>query len=159
MRILWCYGSERFWNFCGRTIKDRGHPLANFIKSINARRAVDSVPRAFVAELLSHAAEHTLNYITEAVEYAVGVPKPAALSIQTLFASLDLRGSATPVAPELLLPAFKQLSFKWESISYEIRTPPLCVCDRVWCVCVCVCVWVGGWVGGCDRVGSVCYIR
>ena len=128
MRILWCYGSERFWNFRGRTIKDRGHPLANFIKSINARRAIDSVPRAFVTELLSHADKHKLNYITEAVEYAVGVPKPAELSIQALFATLDLSRAVLPVEPELLRPALKQLAFDWESISYEIRTP------RVVCV-------------------------
>ena len=117
MRILWCYGSERFWNFCGRTIKDRAHPLANFVNSIAARRAIDCVPRKFVDELLSHANQHNLTIITEAVEYAIGVPKPAALSIKALYATLELSGSTVPVAPELLQPALQQLSFDWTSIS------------------------------------------
>ena len=98
--------------------------MANFIKSINARRAIDCAPRTFVAELRSHAAQNNLNFITEAVDYAIGVPKPAALSIQGLYATLDLSGPTVPVAPELLQPALRQLSFDWASISYEIRTPP-----------------------------------
>ena len=44
MRSFWCYGSERFWNFCGHMIKDRAHPLANFINAFNLRRSVDEVP-------------------------------------------------------------------------------------------------------------------
>ena len=137
--------------------------MANFIKSINARRAIDCAPRTFVAELRSHAAQNNLNFITEAVDYAIGVPKPAALSIQGLYATLDLSGPTVPVAPELLQPALRQLSFDWASISYEIRTPPppphthtrthtththftwwACVCllrvVRVsLCMCTCVC--------------------
>ena len=117
--------------------------MANFIKSINARRAIDCAPRTFVAELRSHAAQNNLSFITEAVDYAIGVPKPAALSIQGLYATLDLTGPTVPIAPELLQPALRQLSFDWASISYEIRNPPppsplhggrACVC----CVCACV---------------------
>ena len=137
--------------------------MANFIKSINARRAIDCAPRTFVAELRSHAAQNNLSFITEAVDYAIGVPKPAALSIQGLYATLDLTGPTVPIAPELLQPVPRQLSFDWASISYEIRTPPpppththahtlhthtlymvgvrvSAACVRVWCVCLCVCV-------------------
>jgi len=152
MRILWCYGSERFWNFCGRTIQDRAHPLANFIQSINRRRAVDCVPREFVAELLSHAERHGQAYVKEAVEYAIGTPKPVALNVRELYATLDFSdgGLSAPVVPALLLPALQQLSFPWPSIESEIRMAShscvvlaacVCVCVRV-CVCVCVCVRV-----------------
>ena len=140
MRILWCYGSERFWNFCGRTIQDRAHPLANFIKSINRRRAVDCVPREFVAELLSHAERHGQTYVKDAVEYAIGTPKPVALNIRELYATLDLRdrGSQAPIVPELLLPALQQLSFDWQSISREIRMASLIPASCSPHVCACV---------------------
>ena len=58
MRSFWCYGSERFWNFCGHMIKDRAHPLANFINAFNLRRSVDEVPPAWAEEVISYAAQH-----------------------------------------------------------------------------------------------------
>ena len=122
MRLLWCYGSERFWNFCGRTIHDRAHPLANFTKTTNTRRAVDCVPRRFVDELLSFADEHQLQSVTDAVQNAIGVPKPDVFGVRALYKNLDLSSPAAPIAPELLLSALKQLSFDWASISYETRT-------------------------------------
>ena len=46
--------------------------------SSNRRRAVDCVPREFVAELLSHAERHGQTYVKDAVEYAIGTIAAAA---------------------------------------------------------------------------------
>ena len=32
----------------------------------------------------------------------------------------------------------------------------VCVCVYVWCVCVCVCMCACVWVGGCEKVCTVC---
>ena len=77
MRSFWCYGSERFWNFCGHMIKDRAHPLANFINAFNLRRSVDEVPPAWTEEVISYATQHDIKHIKSAVEHMQGLFRPS----------------------------------------------------------------------------------
>ena len=77
LRVFWCYGGERYWNFCGHMIKDRAHPLANFIQAYNQRRAVDNIPPAWIDEVLTYSATNKLNMAKDAVEHLrVEAPEP-----------------------------------------------------------------------------------
>ena len=136
MRTLWCYGSERFWNYCGRTITDRAHPLRNFVKSINRRRAVDGVPQEYVRELLAFAQAHDLSTLTEGINTVTGVPEPAAYSLRSLYDNMNFDHPAAPIQLDLLLPAFQQLSFPWGSTPHAIRNAQ----STATLVRVCVCV-------------------
>ena len=68
MRLFWCYGSERFWNFCGHMITDRARPLANFVRAYNMQRSVDNVPLAWIDEV-KYATQHKLRKLRKASEY------------------------------------------------------------------------------------------
>ena len=86
MRSFWCYGSERFWNFCGHMIKDRAHPLANFINAFNLRRSVDEVPPAWAEEVISYAAQHDeIKHVKSAVEHMQGTPPEPVHGLRALY--------------------------------------------------------------------------
>ena len=109
MRSFWCYGSERFWNFCGHMIKDRAHPLANFINAFNLRRSVDEVPPAWAEEVISYAAQHDeIKHIKSAVEHMQGTPPEPVHGLRALSAISEEPEAGVrfrPVGPALRVTA------------------------------------------------------
>ena len=125
MRLLWCYGSERFWNFCGHMISDRAHPLANFINAYNMRRSVDNIPRAWVEEVAAHATTHNLRNVKAAVEHLCAEPTEPEYGVRALFQRSVLADSSEVRAdPTLLQHVLPQLHADWARVNFNIRAIP-----------------------------------
>lgn len=127
MRLFWCYGSERFWNYCGRMISDRGHPLENFIKGINIRKSADAIPTRFVSELAAHVAQHNLSNLVDTVD-KLRASTPGRTVAHTP-AQLLARARATNVPfqapPGTLDHVLHQLKHDWGAeINHTYRTRP-----------------------------------
>ena len=129
MRSFWCYGSERFWNFCGHMIKDRAHPLANFINAFNLRRSVDEVPPAWTEEVISYATQHDIKHIKSAVEHMQGKPPEPVHGLRALYLrSVPNQKPASAFDPAVLRFVLPQLDPRLACDGYDFRTTPLCLC-------------------------------
>ena len=137
MRLLWCYGSERFWNFCGHMISDRAHPLANFINAYNMRRSVDNIPRAWVQEVIAHATTHNLRNVKAAVEHLCAEPTEPEYGVRALFQRSVLADSSEFRAdPTLLQHVLPQLHADWARVNFNIRAIPFSnMCHSVMFCC------------------------
>ena len=127
MRLLWCYGSERFWNFCGHMISDRAHPLTNFINAYNMRRSVDNIPRAWVQEVIAHATTHNLRNVKAAVEHLCAEPTEPEYGVRALFqrsSLMEAREFEADVDPTLLQHVLPQLHADWARVNFTARAIP-----------------------------------
>ena len=114
LRVFWCYGGERYWNFCGHMIKDRAHPLANFIQAYNQRRAVDNIPPAWIDEVHAYATANKLGLVKDAVEHLrVEAPEPEYGVRQLLLKSTPTDAPELTTDPALLQFVLPQLHGDW----------------------------------------------
>ena len=122
LRMFWCYGGERYWNFCGHMIKDRAHPLANFIQAYNTRRAVDNLPPAWIDEVLTYSATHKLGHVKDAVEHLrVEAPEPEYGVRQLLRKSTPTHAPELTADPALLQFVLPQLHGDWAHGNFTPR--------------------------------------
>ncbi len=129
MRSFWCYGSERFWNFCGHMIKDRAHPLANFINAFNLRRSVDEVPPPWIEEVISYATQHDIKHIKSAVEHMQSkVPEPVHGLRALYLRSVKNQKPASAFDTSVLRFVLPQLDPRLARDGYDFRTTSLCLC-------------------------------
>jgi len=122
LRVFWCYGGERYWNFCGHMIKDRAHPLANFIQAYNQRRAVDNIPPAWIDEVLTYSATNKLTMAKDAVEHLrVEAPEPEYDVRQLLLKSTPTDAPELRADPALLQFVLPQLHGDWAHGNFTPR--------------------------------------
>jgi hypothetical protein len=114
-------------------IKDRAHPLANFINAFNLRRSVDEVPPAWAEEVISYAAQHDeIKHVKSAVEHMQGTPPEPVHGLRALYLrSVKKQKPASAFDPSALRFVLPQLDPRLVCDGYDFRTTPLCcVCDH-----------------------------